>query len=477
MSLVYLKDAIVLLQREGRGQEEYSFSKKDTITSSIDLKDVIDYVFKLPKSLSKQELDVQAEIYFYENAGLDLTKKYITYFLYKDIKQNEEYQIVEAISISHNKLKDIFENSLNRTKYIDYISLSFLAFEKFYDIHKKPPKNDAFVYLDEKQSFVSVFQNGKYVYAKSLPTIDKLLKSINLDYDDFVKIISLKGVDKEAYEPSEEFIYDEINEFFRDYFTNIHNRFSYGRSVFYIENINNIYFYTPFKIPKLDDNKDFWTLSGIEFNQLPVEQFFLEKLILRYNSEHYTDEINFSIFPKPPKLYKRKIFQFFAVLFLSFSIFAGDFSYRWYQNNQIQKKIDKLNKTIKTKKSFVSILERKNKSVTEKQKTYKKQIIEATTDIEYDKNILISSLNYLEYPKATDDFLLITKILQRNSLKTNSIVKNDNNFSIDLVAITNKRDHISIFMQDLIKAGYKNVDTSFIDNKKGIYTSVIRFTK
>jgi hypothetical protein len=477
MSVVYLKDAIVLLQREGRGKEEYSFSKKDIITSSIDLKDVIDYVFKLPKSLSKQELGVQAEIYFYENAGLDLTKKYITYFSYKDIKNNDDYQLVEAISISHDKLKEIFKNSLQKVKYIDYISLSFMAYEKFYDLYHKKAKNDAFVYLDEKQSFVTVFKNGKYVYAKSLPLIDKLLKNLNIDYDDFVKIITLKGLDRDLYEPSEEFMYEEIDRFFSEYFTNINNRFSYGRSIFHIDQIDNIYFYTPFEIPRLNDRVGFWTLSETLFHKLPVEQFFLEKLILKYNAEHYKDEMNFSIFPKPPKLYKRKSFQLFFVIFLSFFIFAGDYGYRWYNNNKLQQKIDELNNIIKRKKESISILKRKNKIILEKQKEYKKEIIKIKKNIEYNKKLLITSLDYLKYSRVTNDLLLITKLLKNNSLKTNSIIKNDNNFSITIIATVNKREHIAMFMKDLIKAGYKNVNTLSINNVKGVYNSIVRFTK
>jgi hypothetical protein len=477
MSVVYLKDAIVLLQREGRGSEEYSFSKKDIITSSIDLQDVINYVFKLPKSLSKQELDVQAEIYFYENAGLDLTKKYLTYFDYKDLKETDEYQLVEAISISHDKLREIFKNSLQRAKYIDYISLSFMAYEKFYDLYHKQSKTDAFIYLDEKQSFISIFQNGKYIYAKSLPLIDKLLKNLNIDYDDFVKIISLKGLDKELYEPSEEFMYDDIDNFFTEYFANINNRFSYGRSVFHIEKIDNIYFYTPFEIPNLNDRAEFWTLTGIVFHKLPVEQFFLEKLILKYNVDHYQDEMNFSIFPKPPKLYTRRSFQLFSVLFLSISIFGGDYANRWYQNNQIQQKINKLNNLIQKEKREISILKQKNKSMLEKQKEYKEYIIKIEKKIEYQKKLLITSIDYMKYSSVTNDFLLITKLLKANSLKTDSIIKNDNNFSISLIATINKRENISVFMRDLIKNGYKNVNTSSINNENGMYSAIVRFTK
>ena len=477
MSVVYIKDTVVLIQREGRGSEEYSFSKKDIITSSLDLKDVISYTFKLPRSLSKQELDIQAEIYFYENAGLDLSKKYKTFFLYKELDEDKDNYLVEAISISYDELKDIFSLTLQKTKFIDYISLSFMSFEKFYSIYKKKPQNDAFVYLDEKQSFISVFKNGEYVYAKTLPSLNSLLKNLNMDYDKFVDIISNKGLNEEAYDESERLIYQEISNFFNEYFSNMHNRFAYGKSVFYIDQIDNIYFYTSFKVNNLENNTSFWDLWGVNFVILPVEQFYLEKLSLKYNVEHLEDKINFTIFPRPPKIYKRRTFQLFLVLFLSFSIFAGDFAYRYYQNENLKKEISKIKRIKKHKEHLLALLKQKNKRLLLQKEEYKKEIVNMESQIEHIKSILISTLEYLDYPKTFNDLIIISDLLKKNSLKTLEINKVDNNYSINIISTSKNRDNISIFMKDLADKGYKNVATQAIENRDGIYTSTIRFLK
>jgi len=218
-------------------------------------------------------------------------------------------------------------------------------------------------------------------------------------------------------------------------------------------------------------------LWGVNFVILPVEQFYLEKLSLKYNVEHLEDKINFTIFPRPPKIYKRRTFQLFLVLFLSFSIFAGDFAYRYYQNENLKKEISKIKRIKKHKEHLLALLQEKNKRLLLQKEEYKKEIINMESQIEHIKSILISTLEYLDYPKTFNDLIIISDLLKKNSLKTLEINKVDNNYSINIISTSKNRDNISIFMKDLADKGYKNVATQAIENRDGIYTSTIRFLK
>ena len=480
MRIVYVDEKSVLIKEEDKFTqfEEIKLGKEDIITSSLNISEVISYIFKLPKTGTIEELKPQAEIYFYENAGLDLTKKYKTFYLFKEIEQDEDNFIVEAIAVAEDVLSNKYKDVVSEYRFIDYISLSFLSFETFYNLYKKEKKRDAFVYLDDKNSFISVFEDGKYLYARTLPSLNIILKNIGIDYNKFTEIISSKGLDKEEYNAGEEIIVDELNRFFSDYFMNINNRISYGRSIFYLENVDNIYFYTPFEIKGLDELKTFWDLSGINFEKLPIENVdFLNKVSLEYNSLHYQDEVNFSIFPRPPKFYKTKTFHLFLVIFISSLIFGGDYFYRDYTNKQLQQQIKTIKSRLNKKNSELTVLRAKNQAILEEVTKYEKEIGEIQTKIDFIRDVLKASFNYLDLPKTNKDFLLLSNLLQKYKLETVLITYKENQFFIAVYTKTNKRDSISKFMNDLIYAGYKNVRTNEINNINNLYTSVIRFEK
>ena len=345
MKVVYIKDDILL--QDGKIVDK--FDKKDIITSSIDIKDVITYTFKLPLTTPKEQLQADAEIHFFENAGLNLDKEYKTHFIIKELEKEGNY-LIEAIAIEVEKLHNLFKNIIEKTHWIDYISFSPFSFEEFYPTHNKEAKKDAFVYLDNKNSFIAVFNEGEYLYSKSLNPLKPLLTNIDKSYEEFIEILKTKGVDKTKYEMDEFLIASEIEKFFSDYFMAINNRLSYGKNIFYLDSIDNIYFYTPFEINGINELKEFWDLSGINFELVPSNEInLLDKLSLEYNKKHYKDGMNFSIFHRPPKFYKTRTFYLLSVVFFTFVIFGADFGYRYYKTNQLQIQLNNLNKQIKQK--------------------------------------------------------------------------------------------------------------------------------
>jgi len=483
MSIIYLnKDKDLIFVKNNNVIEKidsFKFSKNDIITSTIYLSDVINFIFKLPKNTPKEQLEVKAEIYFYENAGLDLTKKYKTNYLIKEIESDSENYIVEAIAITEDDLKTKFSKFIEKTKYIDYISPIFLTFSKFYDLYKKEPSKDAFVYFDENHSFVAIFNEGKYLYSRSLPHINILLKKLNIDYKKFLEFISTKGFDADLYETLEEkFIYDGLVGFFNEYFTNLNNRFSYGRSVFQLDNIDNIYFYTPFEIVKLESVTDFWKLSGVNFEKLHIEKEipFLDRLAISYNSEHFKDKINFSIFPRPPKIYKTKSFQFIAFIITTLLIFLGHYLYLTNINQNLTIQNNKLSRAIKIKKQKLSELKIKNKFILDKIAEYKKKLNLIETDISKIRTILETSLQY-KNSKITKDVILISKLLRNNRLQLFYFKFENNQFTLGVYSETKNRENIAQFINDLNRNHYKNIQTNEIKNVVKIYTSIIRFSK
>ena len=477
MSVIYIKNLNECI-KDNLKKSECIFNKKDIITSNISIKDVITYTFKLPLSTPKEALKSEAEIQFFENAGLDLSKKYKTDYLIKEIKEEETY-LIEAIAIEEDKLKEKFNPIIEKTKHIDFISLDVLSFGEFYNLYQKESKRDAFVYLDNNHSFIAIYKNGEYLYSKTLPDLNVLLKKIGLEYDKFLELISTKGVNKEKYETEEFLIANEIDSFFSEYFMSINNRLSYGKNIFYLDNIDNIYFYTPFKIEGADSLKNFWELTGINFERISLKDInFLDELIYNYNKNHYEDGENFSIFPPLPKFYQLKTFQLFAVIIGTMLVFLGQGGYIYYQNIRIQSKIDYLNNQIKIKQTKLNKLQTINRIVINKKNYIQKEINEIETNMQTLKKQLTIALEITNSPKRNRDLILISKLLIKYHLKSYNLLIDKNSFKVAIYTTTKNRENISNFMNALISKGYKNVFTNRIESiDNQYYLSMIRFTK
>jgi hypothetical protein len=480
MSVLYIKDNNYYQEQNGEVVkiENPKISRKDVITSSIELKNIITYTFKLPKSLSPEQLNSKAEIQFYENAGLDLNKNFKTFYIKTELPQEESY-LIEAIAIDEEKLQHIFKPIVEKTKYIDFISFTPFVFEEFWTIFDKPKKIDAFVYLDEKQSFVSLYKNGQYLYAKTLPNLQELLKNIDQTYEEFIQTISQKGLSREDYKQEDMLTMQQIESFISDYFASINNRLSYGKNIFYLDEIQNIYFYAPFTIKGIQNIKSFWDASGVNFEILPIEEInLLDKLATKYNSKNYKNGNNFSIFHRPPPFFKTRTFLFMLSVLVSFGLFLGDSGYRFYQNTQLKNQLQKLNKIYAQKNQTLSQMQKIDKIISAKLKLYNKQTNQINQQISNYKKILSNALNLLNLPKTNTDFIQISKLLQKNKLKVFSISKTGDVFKIDVYTTQKNRKFIAIFMDDLSNIGYKNIQTNKITNtKNNYYISLIRFEK
>jgi len=481
MSLIYVNEEIIIKNDNSNLEvlDGLNVKSDDVITSSINIKDVVTYTLKLPKSTPPEQIKVEAEIQLYENAGLDLNKKFITKYMIKELVQEESY-LIEAIAIDEDALQTKFKSIVDKTKHIDFISLSPFSFSEFYELYDKKPKRDAFVYLNENQSFIAVYENGEYLYSKTLNSLNTLLKSIGMDYDSFKEVVSTKGVNKDAYEMDDFLIAGEIEKFFSEYFMAINNRLSYGKTIFYLDNIENIYFYTPFEIAGIDTLKSFWDLSGVNFEIMPIEKIdFLDRLNVLYNAKNLDNEINFSIFPRPPKFYKTRTFALSMVLLFTIGVFGGDFAYKEYKSNLYQEKIDKITKQVSLKKQKLKRLENINRKILNQLAKYNKEIDNIELKKKVIKNILEKSIVLSTKLKISKDFILFSELLKKNNLQTFTFSKEVNNsFKIGVYTDLKHRKYIGMFMDDLLKSGYKNIQTDEITTfADSYYMSLIRFEK
>jgi hypothetical protein len=457
--------------------------KKDSgfIGSTVKFSDLITYSFKLPKSYSAQDLKIESEIKFYEEAGLDMSKKYQVIYINREISQ-EDSILIEAIAVEEEHIKKVFKERLEKVKYLDYLTPQFLVFKEFYSLTDTKPKKDAFVYLDNETSFVAIYKEGEYLYSKSLNSLNPLLKNLGTSYEDFIDLVENKGLDKESYEEDKIEKSELIDRYFSEFFMKINNILMYGRSVFYLDGIDRIYFYTPFNIKNIESFNDFWSLSGVEFKKLVINEDIkanqVDLLALHYmRNIPDVNQYNFRVFNRPPPIYKTEVGKYSIFMLLIISIFGGDYYYRTTIENGLNSDISKL-------KSILSKKEAKAKQEQLKLKTLEKQYndtLKVQTGVKDKIKFFSESVDFvnktIKTSKVSDDFIVLSKLLKNNNLQTLSIDRNESELSVIVYTSENNRKNIGKFMNDVLKSGFNSVNTKEIVLKDNTYISEIGISK
>jgi len=478
---IYLSKDKLLIYENDKIEIEEIKKENGFIGSTVKFGDLVTYSFKLPKSLSEQELKIESEIKFYEESGLDMSKKYQVVYINREIAE-EDSILVEAIAVEEEYIKKVFKDRIEKIKYLDYLTPQFLIFKEFYNTTKIEPKKDAFVYLDRETSFVAIYKDGEYLYSKSLTSLNPLLKNLGVAYDDFVKLVGEKGLDKESYAEDEIEKSELIDRYFSEFFMKINNILMYGRSVFYLDGIDRIYFYTPFKIKNIESFNDFWNLSGVEFKKLvineeiDVNQVDLLSLYYLLNISD-VNQYNFKIFNRPPPIYKTEIGKFSIFMLLVIAIFGGDFYYRMSIEDKLQSDVTKL-KSILSKKEAKARVEKIRLDALQKEydKTLKVQA-GIRDKIKFFSESVNLANKIVKAPKVSDDFVLLSKLLKNDNLQTLSIDRNEMEILVKIYTNKSNRKNIGKFMKDLLKSGFDSVHTKEIMLEDNTYVSEIGISR
>ena len=448
--------------------------EKGIITSFLNPKDIMSIVRKFDKNVNEDEMLLEMEQYIYSYPGVDINKEYKNIFI--PIKR-ENNVLIEAILIETDKLSEIFKDVLKIHKYIDFISPSFLAWEEYYNITKIEPKNDIFIYFDEKEAFLSAFHEGKYLFHKSLNKLQTLSKLLNKDIKDTIHILSTKGLDINKYENQEEF--NIIDKFFNEFFLRVFNVMNLSINEYQIPKFDRIIFYSPFNINKFfEQYEDYWSLNGIEFKRsmLTTEYNHFEYLITIFNSKHYTDDnINLTIFHRPPPFWTTKSGQ--LILFLLFCIFTliGYSIYEYISLLDEEKELNILKNKYLVIKKIHDLELRKINQYKKENVIFLKKFHNINKEIE-DINKKIDKLYFLsKEPLFYNILAKISKGMSKYSLKASKLIKVNNKIEIIIVSNFDNTKEVTYFMKELINDGFKNVKAFFIFNNKKYYISKVSF--
>jgi cell division protein FtsB len=473
--VIYLsRDYIYVNENDRIIRKEFSY-EKGIVTSSIGYKDILNITFKLPKTVDKDMLEIEAEKYVFTEGSLDYNKEYkINY----EFREFEDYYNVEAFVVETDVLKKEFEKYLKVFKYIDFISVKPKVFQSYYDITATASKNDAFIYLDEEEAFLSCFEKGEFVFVKSISKLSALAKQLDKSVKEVVEILKTKGLDAESYEDSE--IYSVVEGFFSQFFMKVNNLINYSVSYYSLSKIERIFFYSPFEIKGLVHNyESFWNLSGIEFKKYVLENTDynpFEYTAAVYNSRHYSNEKeNFSIFPKPVPFYKTKTGVLLLLALVCFGFVAADATFKYHilkrQEEKIlilKRKVQRIKREEKLLKTAVVKFQKKEAKLREQNSDLQKQISDISEKVLYLENIQ-------RQEPVSNQMADLVRELKKYGLKLISFDKNDTKTEIVITSSFDNSADIARLMKDLSSMGYKNVTSNEIKNTLGIYIAKVSY--
>lgn len=463
------------------------------IGSRVGYEDIITYSFKVHKSISKEDLDIQVELKMYEDVGLKTDRKYKIGYIKKELDYEESY-IIEVFALDIQEVKEELSFVFEKTKRLDFLALPSLAFETFYKTKILSPKKDIFIYFDEKEAFLSIYKEGRYLSSSSLNTLEEIAKDIEMAISEPLsvktlrEILSEKGLDAKRYDDSEQALYDALRSVFSSIFQKINNIAMHNRSIFGFDVIERIFLSTVdgrirglrefvksigFEEAQLGDFNLFKQKSEHNFLEHIVASYILQKKLNNDNAD------NFTFVEKRKPFYKTKAGSF--ILFAVFAVFAfGSYpAYLLYENNALTKQRDMLQKRYE-------VLQNRTRDI-------KRQIVQSKLDIKkvtdainsqkeklsnLDKSIDELALLTSKEKKSYKTILLLDKYLQKYNLSLSGFEQKQNNrLILDIIAKYDKRDDIAKFMKDLINIGFVEVSTKEIKLNENYYISKIEIEK
>jgi len=474
MRVIYLaKDKIYINENDRIVKSEIK-PLKGVVTSSIGYKNIINLTFKLPKSIQKDMLEIEAEKYVFTEASLDYEKEYKINYLFREY---EEYYNVEAFIVETGVLKKEFEKFVKVFKHIDFISASPFVFKSYYDITSTKPKSDVFICFNKEEAYLSCFEKGEFVYVKSLSKLSNLAAQLNMDTDATVSLLESRGLDEGSYESKEQ--YSVVESFFSQLFMKVSNLINYSISYYSITQIDRIFFYSPFQIKNLFENyESFWNLSGIEFKkyELDTDYDYFDYTAVIYNTRNYENENeNFSIFPKPVPFYRKKS----GILLLTFLFVSGLIGADAFYKQSI---INKQESEIAYLKKKVARVKKEQKLIQNVIKKYKKKVAELKSQNEaLEKQIanIGDKIFYLKdiqnKPLLANNLSFLVSVMKKYGLRLSSYKQQESHVELMIVSEFDNSSTIAEFLKDLHAHGYKNVSSSNIDNSLGIYISKVSY--
>jgi len=403
---------------------------KSKLISFITLEDVISETVEINGVLEGEELYHAIELKLFSELSLDSSHEYkICFDEIKSQETSRTHKSYNAYATAHQTISARL--SAIKESYIDFVFTPQTAVKTLFTKNiLKSSSTFAFIYLYQESAYLCVYQNGDLAYSKpirsSFVAMTKRFSEIlgeRVDAEEMIKLL----VDADERNKKPEYA-AAIKALLAEFFASVSDVLVHAKrvnqigeyeaifvgtergSIAGISKIAKEFFETPFR--DFEFNLGFYTDGFVDISTRLMIFAFLN------DSKNY-EYLNFSIFKRPPPLFKRAAGRFLAIFALSF--FASC-SYPLYNialaNSHYSRQIKTLSTELSELEPAKSKIENRLTIAQETQKRLLEQI--ARTDSEHADTI--KALQGLSDAKSEKESVTM-RLIKLSSAVSNSNVQ------------------------------------------------------
>ncbi len=464
-------------------------SKGNFVISYVQTKDIISSTVDISRSIAGEDIRDAIEIKAYDELGLDSGAEY-SIFYFESQKQENDDRIFNVIAVDKASLYDIFADVKN-VNYVDYITTAPFLFKSLYTRNiLEPIQTDCFVYFHKDDAHVTIYQDGEYIFSKPLKYSLKVISDTfskelgkHIDENEFFDMLSKTGLQNKnsTYQ-------QQLMKLFGEVFVHINDVILYAKRAYNLEKIDQIHMAT-----------EIGDIAGLEefchsYVNLPTKKLDLKisknaadfevdavHSLLALSAQDFQEggvdeEMNVSIFKRPPPFKKRpsgKLVQIVAATFLLSMAYP---TYQFvYDNFFLKKDLEALNSEHAQKSKESSDRKIAFAKVEKSKKALDKKVEEQQEELSFRTKLLHEIYQKkVSYPMKAEVLTdLFSKITKHKSKVTNV----DNNASEMVITIRSKKDKdITELLTELAEYQKYDVSTDLIkkDENTSFYESSIK---
>ncbi len=479
-SYAYAKNEIKLNKLEKSDKNAFFISYLQT-------RDIISAAIDISRNIPDSDLKDAIEIKVYDELALDSSIEYVISYLETDAKdaKNRSFNVfVIDANLMQSKLLPIKE----KTRYIDYVTAApFLIKALYRKNFLEPEGTHCFVYFQKSDAFLSIYKGGEYVYSKSL---HYSLKEINekfcelvgerIDEEDFYKLLTNEGLraTNNQYQQS-------LMQLFGEIFLYISDVLVFTKRSYNIDYIDKLYLGSEIgTFSGIEEyGKSYLGLESFEFNfsiAINSKEWYIDQIhiLMMLSAQLYIenpdDNLNFSIYKRPPPLRHRPAGKLLGILAASIIIGlaypAYQFAYHSFLSLKAVKETSDYNELFKRtsniRQQLATLKAEKDKVDT--------LVKNETTKFEFRKKLLSEIYHKkISYPMKAAILLEVFQLSNKNDCKVEAVDFKKN--QLDIFVRNRSEKKVTEFIQDLTELKkYKiNTDKILYDDTIRLYMSKI----
>jgi len=431
---------------------KFTYSKSNFVASYISNKDLITTTVHLSRSIPEEDIKDILDIKAYEDLGLDQATDYT--ISHEEVESAGEEREFHIFVSQPEILNSLFLPIKEQTKFLDLIIPAPLLYKSIY---KREILQDngvhCFVYFNTFDASVTFYNNGEYLYSKSIDfsleqLYDKYCEAVGekVDEKEFFTILESEGL-----KTTDESYQENLMKIFGEVFITINDIIIYIKRAFKLETIDSVFIGSVNgPIIGLDDySENYLGLHSSEFNfdyHVGSSEWYtdqLQYLMLLTSMEYLQDEtavVNLTIFPRPPSFLNRASGQFIVTTVAAISLglayplvylvgsYANDAKIYALkiQNDKLLTEVNSYKKILGKKKSVIAKLDKKIALLS---RTYNGKV--QTLTAIYDKKVNYRLKSELLYTIADD--------LAKNDVHIDGLYTKENTIWLSLVSSDSRK--------------------------------------